>query len=115
MREILYELQSKIGSARMKWQKRVAAIGLIPYGVSRWKQNRSGIAKASDASQSSKVMIEGTILLHQDDDVFNVGDGAVAVIGRNLQRPTDACRESGAAGGQKLEEGTAVSTHGTKA
>jgi hypothetical protein len=99
----------------MKRQKVTATVGLIPHRISRWKLNRARIAKPPDASQRSKVMIKGTIFLHQDDDVFDVGDVTVAVICGDLKRSTDACRKSSGARGQKLEKSAAVSIHGTKA
>ncbi|KAG1081699.1 hypothetical protein G6F40_015393 [Rhizopus arrhizus] len=44
-------------------------------------------------------MVEGAVLLHQDDDVFNILDGASDVVGGDGQRAADAGRERGQRGG----------------
>ncbi len=43
--------------------------------------------------ERSEVVIEGPVLLHHDDDVLDVFDGAGVVMGGDFQRSADTCRE----------------------
>jgi hypothetical protein len=36
-----------------------------------------GVVEPADAAQRAEVVVEGTVLLHQHDDVLDVADGAV--------------------------------------
>jgi hypothetical protein len=44
-----------------------------------------GIGKATNASHAAEVMIERSILLHQDHDMFDVLDGSRTIVSRNGQ------------------------------
>jgi hypothetical protein len=68
----------------------VAAVGLIPDGVSVGEGDGARVAEAANATKSSEVVIEGAVLLHHEDDVFDIVDGAGAVVGGNRQRASDA-------------------------
>jgi len=59
-------------------------------------------------------MIEGAVLLHQDDDVFDIIDRAGAAMRGNLQRPADARRKccGERAGSQELEKSATIVSHG---
>ena len=46
-----------------------------------------GIGEAAHAAHRAEVVVERSVLLHQDDDVLDVVDGAGAVVRRNGERP----------------------------
>ena len=50
----------------------------MPYRFAAGQCHRAGVAEAPDTLQRPEVMIEGTVLLHEDDDVFDVLDGSAA-------------------------------------
>jgi hypothetical protein len=58
-------------------------------------------------------MIEGAVLLHQDDDVLHVIDGTGPMICRNLQRPPDTAgkRRRTRAGGDQPQKRAPISGH----
>src|SRR5262249_15701139 len=114
MWEVLEKLKSKIRRAWMERQYVVIAIGLVPDSISIGQIDRSRIGKSTHTSQCAKVMIKRTVFLHHNHDVFDVSDRAGPVVCRNRQRPADASREScrNCSSSQKLEESTAVNTHG---
>lgn len=41
--------------------------------------DRKAVAKAAHAPERAEIVVEGTVFLHQDDDVFDVHDGAGAM------------------------------------
>ena len=51
------------------------------------------IGEAAHAGQRAEIVIEGAVLLHQDDDVAHVPDRAAAAIGLDRQRALDGVRE----------------------
>jgi hypothetical protein len=59
-------------------------------------------------------MIEGAILLHQDDDMTHILDGARAAMGRNFEcaGDTGGKSRSGRSAAQGLQESAAVGGHG---
>jgi hypothetical protein len=66
---------------------------LLEYRTAGRQPQRSGIAKAPHAAQTSKIVIERAVLLHQDHDVLNIFHGAGAPARRNCQRFADHERE----------------------
>ena len=84
MGEILKELQAEIGSGGMKGQSMTPiTIGLVPDRLAGRQKDGSRIGKAADTIQRAEVMIEGAVLLHQDDDVFDVEDAARVSVGND--------------------------------
>ena len=63
---------------------------LMPDGLSGREPHRAGIGEAAYASHRAEVVVEGAVLLHQDDDVLDVLDGASGVVGRYGQRAANA-------------------------
>ncbi|MNQ75757.1 hypothetical protein D3C85_905620 [compost metagenome] len=87
----------------------VRLVDLLPDVASLGQRNREAIAEATHAHQRTEVVVERAVLLHQDDDVLDVLDGAGLVVGRNGQRAADARREGregegGRAGGGGARE-----------
>ena len=72
----------------------LVGIGLLHHVALVEQRNREAVAKAAHAMQGAEIMIEGAVFLHQDDHMFNVADGAGAVVGGNRQCPADGFRES---------------------
>src|SRR5258708_16512634 len=97
----------------MEWQYIVVTIRLVPYGISIRQTDRSRIAISADTSKRAKQMIKGTVLLHHDDDMFDVSYGAGPGVCGNCQGSTDAGRKScsSCTTYQQLEECTAVCSH----
>lgn len=58
---------------------------LLPDVTVVGQRNGYAIAKAAYAGQRAEVMVEGTVFLHQDHHVFDIVDGAGAVIGWDRQ------------------------------
>jgi len=105
--QVLKELQAKIGRAWMEGQHVAIGVGgirLMPDAVASGQLDRSRVAVAAHAAQCTEVVIEGTVLLHHEDDVLHIVDAAGMVIGRNRERAADACGKGarGCAGSQKL-------------
>src|SRR5262245_11827930 len=57
----------------------------MPYRSPVRQHDSTRIRKAAHATHRPEVMIERSILLHQDDDVLDVGDGSRAVMSWNGQ------------------------------
>jgi Uma2 family endonuclease len=95
MRKVFKELEAQIGCRRMKWQDGAGRARLVPHRVAVRQLDRAGIAESASASQSAEVVIERSVLLHQEDDVLDVRDGARAMVGRDRERSFDACGEGG--------------------
>ena len=56
---------------------------LVPDRLAGRQKDGSWIGKAADTIQRAEVMIEGAVLLHQDDDVFDVEDAARVSVGND--------------------------------
>jgi hypothetical protein len=72
--------------------------------------DRMRVAEAPDASERAEVVVEGPVLLHQDDDVLDVLDAPGTVVRRERGGPLDAvrqCRE-GRGGTRELEKATPI-------
>ena len=98
VRQVLEELQAEVGRVGMERQDvaiGVAGVRLVPDALAGRQLDRARIAEAAHAAQRAEVVIERAVLLHQEDDVLDVVDGAGAVIGRNGQRAGDARRKGG--------------------
>ncbi len=96
MREvILEELKPEVGRVRVERQHLARAVRLLPHGIAGRKRDRSRIAEPPHAPQGAEVVIERTVLLHQDDDVLDVFDRPRAVIGGDGQRALDALWKRG--------------------
>jgi hypothetical protein len=76
MGDVTQKLQSELWRCWVKRQNLSIAGRLMPYGLARGQNNRVGIAESANATQASKIMIEGAILLRQDHDVLDVSDRA---------------------------------------
>src|SRR5579875_575560 len=90
------------------------AMRLIPNRPSVWKHHGTRIAKTAHSAQCSKVVVKGAVFLHQDNNVLNISDVAVAVVRRNCKRPLDTGRKCGAkcASGKKFKKRPSVCRHG---
>lgn len=62
---------------------------LLPHRLARGQCHRTGIGKTPHPTQSPEIVIEGTVLLHQDDDMLDIHDGAAAPRGGQRQRAPD--------------------------
>ncbi len=79
-------------------------VELLPHVEPVGQRDREAVAEAAHALQRAEVVVERTVLLHQDHDVLDVLDGAGLVVGGNRERAADGRRkgrerERGGAGG----------------
>src|SRR5690606_15379435 len=75
------------------------------------------VAEAAHAHERAEVVVERAVLLHQDDDVLDVLDGAGLVVGGDRECAADARRkgrerERGGTGGGGAGEELAAGGHG---
>src|SRR5581483_11970372 len=80
--------------------------------------NRVRVAEAAYAAQRPEVVVEGAVLLHEDDDVLDVLDAAGAPVRGQLRRTGDAGRQRGHGGrtaGELDEASTVDRGHGAPA
>lgn len=94
MRQILDELVAEIGRAGAERQHfaESRSNGLVEHGLTIRKLHGAGIAKTAHALERAEVMIEGAVFLHQHDNMLNVLDAAVLVIGGYGECIADAGR-----------------------
>jgi len=67
-------------------QQVAVAVGLKPHRFSRRQLHRPRIREPTHAAHRAEVVIERPVLLHQEDDVLDVGDAPAAVVRRNAER-----------------------------
>ena len=68
---------------------------LIPDRLTVGQQYWPGIAETADAAHGAEVVVEGAVLLHQDDDVLHVADGTGAAVRRDRQGLANAGGQHG--------------------
>ncbi|KAG1385210.1 hypothetical protein G6F60_014922 [Rhizopus arrhizus] len=92
-----------VGAAVQMVGRKHGAVGalLLPDLAPVGERDREAVSEPAHALERAEVMVEGAVLLHQDDDVFNILDGASDVVGGDGQRAADAGRERGQRGGGK--------------
>ncbi len=90
MRQILNKLKSQIRSSGMERQQIAIVIRLVPNGISVGQINGAIITEAAHAAQGSIIMIKRAVLLHHNDDVFNIIDGPGSAVGGNREGPSNA-------------------------
>jgi len=92
-----------VGAAVQMVRREHGAIGalLLPDAAPIGQGNGEAVAKAAHAFERAEVMVERSVLLHQDDDVLHILDGARGVVGRNGQCTADAGRKCGQRSGGK--------------
>ena len=68
------------------------------------------VPEAADPAHAAEVVLEGSVLLHQHDDVLDVTQGAVDAVSRDRGRAGDALVERRQGGGtaRDLEETTTI-------
>ncbi len=109
--EALEVLHAEVVGRRPERQRLLArVVGLVPDGLAAGQGHRARVSEASDAAQRTEVVVEGTILLHQDHDVLYVGDGAGRPLRGDGGGARDALVEHGQGGGAagELEKAAAV-------
>src|SRR4029453_5035249 len=72
-----------------------------------------GISVSPHAAQGAEVMVERPVLLHEEHDVLDILDRALAIVGGDSQRSIDALRERGGQSGaaQELQERATTECH----
>lgn len=111
VRQPLQELHAEVVGRRAEGQDLGAvALGLVPHRPAAVQAHRVRVAEAADAAETAEVVVEGAVLLHQDDDVLDVLDRPGAMVRGKCGGPLDArgqgAERRGAA--RELEESAPV-------
>src|SRR5579884_313265 len=96
MRKIFQELKTEIRRSGMKRQNMAVSMRLMPNWLPIWQQDGTGIAKAAHTAHRPEIVVEGAVLLHQNDNVFHISDASGAMVRRNCKRLLDTRRKRGA-------------------
>ncbi|MCY1214588.1 hypothetical protein D9M72_264070 [compost metagenome] len=72
---------------------------LLPYLARIGQRDGEAVAEPAHALERAEVVVEGTVLLHQDHHMLDILDGAGGIVGRDGQGLADAGRERGQRGG----------------
>lgn len=94
VREVLDEGQAQVVGVGVEGQDVLRAVGLPPDRPAVLGDG-AGVAETADPSQRAEVMVEGTVLLHQDDDVLDIVQRSGAVVGGQGGRTLDAAGQRG--------------------
>lgn len=80
--------------------------GLIPDRLTVGLELGAGIIESANSAERAEVVVEGTILLHEDDDVLDVLNGSGSAIGGDGEGARDGSWEQGCScgGGGQAEE-----------
>lgn len=110
VRQALQELHAEVVGVRVEGQELLAVLLLVPDRFAVAEGDRAGVAEAADASQGAEVVVEGAVLLHEDDDVLDVLDRPGAVVRRQGGGALDAGGQGaeGRGGPRELEKATPV-------
>ncbi len=109
--EALEELHAEVVGRRAEGQRLLArVVGLVPDGLAAGQGHRARVAEAPDTAQRAVVVVEGTVLLHQDHDVLDIGDGSGRPLRGDGGGARDALVEQAQGGGAagELQETAAV-------
>src|SRR5690606_20129996 len=80
--------QSRVGRfsiCTIRWYN-LLAVGLMKRSLSAGQRYRKAISETANAFHGAEIVIERSVLLHQDHNVFHVLDGACLVEGFHSQR-----------------------------
>lgn len=76
--EALDELQTQVVDLRVEGEDVLRPVGLVEDRLAVVLENRPRVAEAPHTLHRPEVLVEGPVLLHEDDDVFDVLDRAGA-------------------------------------
>jgi hypothetical protein len=93
VRQAFQELHAEVVGVRVEGQDLLASVLLVPDRLAAGEGDRAGVAEAADTAQFPEVVVEGTILLHQYDDVLDVLDRPRAAVRRERGGPLDTAGE----------------------
>ena len=110
VREVLEEDQAEVLHVGPEGHHLAVAVGLVPHGAAGRQRGRVRVTEAADPAHGAEVVVEGAVLLHQDDDVLDVLQRAGPAVGGQRRRTGDAVGEQRGGGGATadLEEATTV-------
>ena len=116
VRRILQELHAQVGGIRTERQHvavGVLRVRLMKDALARRQVDRPRVCEAAHPAQRFEILIERSVLLHQEDHVFYVMDASRSMVGRNGHSAADACRKCGGSCrcGQQLQEFSTVGAH----
>jgi hypothetical protein len=113
VRRILEEREAEIVHGRVEGQENARAVRLGEHALAAGKERGTRIAVAAHAAQRAEVVVERAVLLHEEDDVLDVVDGAAAVVRGYRQGFLDAGgqRSGGCRGAEITEKRSAVGRH----
>jgi len=109
MRRVGQEREAEVLDRRAERHQLPCPVRLVPRPLARRKPDGVRIVEAAHAAQRAEVVVERAVLLHEDHDVLDVGNGAGSAVRGDRERTGDA-RRHGAGDGARpehLQEGTA--------
>ncbi|MNQ57939.1 hypothetical protein D3C85_721100 [compost metagenome] len=118
VRRAAHALRVPLAAVQVVGQHGLAGgIALLPDVQALGQRNGEAVTEAAHAHERAEVVVERAVLLHQDDDVLDVLDGAGLVVGRNGEGAADGRRkgrecECGGTGGGGAGEEVATGIHG---
>ena len=101
----------RLSAVRPEGQRLLArGVRLVEDRLAAGQRGRARVAEAADAAQGAEVVVEGAVLLHQDDDVLDVLERPGPGGGRDRGGSGDAAGEHGRGGGGagELQEPSAI-------
>src|SRR5262249_21627344 len=109
VRRIRQEGRAQTGDVGTEGHQLTRTVGLIPDTLAGRQADGTGIIESPHALHGPEVVVEGPVFLHQDNDVFDVFDGAFLVSGWNGQRAANRQRHGSrdGSGTQRFEKSTA--------
>ena len=110
VRGVGQERLSEILDIGAEGQQEARAVGLMPHGSAGGQLHRARVGEAAHAAHRAEVVVEGSVLLHEDDDVLDVVDRPGAVVGGDGEGPAEIERRCRRHGGRsdELQEVSAV-------
>ncbi len=113
--EPLQELHAEVLDLRVEGQDVLRSVRLVEDRLAVVLEDRPRVAEAPYPLHRAEVVVEGPVLLHQDDDVLDVLDRSGGALRRDGGGPRDAVvqhREGGGATGYLQEPATVELCHG---
>ena len=97
--EVLEELQAEVLAVGWNGSSVRPCVRLVQDRLAARQRHRPRVAEAAHAAQGAEVVVEGAVLLHQDDDVLDVLERAGAAGGGDRGGVGDAGGQDGRGGG----------------
>ena len=75
MVQVLQERQSQVADIRVERQHLAVTVGLVEHALPAGQRDRMRVSETTHTAHGAEIVVEGTVFLHQHDDMLNVTDG----------------------------------------